>query len=230
MNILLVEDENGLVITLSDRLRNEGFEVDVAEDGEKGFEKASSGTHDLIILDLMLPKKSGLDVCRDLRQKSVNTPILMLTAKGETIDKVLGLKLGADDYLTKPFEVMELLARVEALLRRSPAASNGSSQVSFSFGDVRIDFNRAEITKDDSPVELSAMEFKLLQFLVENRDKVHSRNDLLDAVWGYDAMPNTRTVDVHIAWLRQKLEENPKRPKFIQTVHGLGYKFVSREQ
>ncbi|HUF04534.1 MAG TPA: response regulator transcription factor [Aridibacter sp.] len=230
MRILLIEDEKGLVITLSDRLRNEGFEVDFASDGAKGFEKASSGDHDLIILDLMLPKKSGLDVCRDLRQNSINTPILMLTAKGETIDKVLGLKLGADDYLTKPFEVMELLARVEALLRRSPAASNGASNGSFSFGDVRIDFNRAEITKNDSPIELSAMEFKLLQFLVENRGNVHSRNELLDAVWGYDAMPNTRTVDVHIAWLRQKLEENPKRPRFIQTVHGMGYKFVSSKR
>ncbi|MCO6512533.1 MAG: response regulator transcription factor [Aridibacter famidurans] len=226
MRILLVEDEKGLVITLSDRLRNEGFEVDVADDGEKGFEKAASGSHDLIILDLMLPKKSGLDVCRDLRQNSVNTPILMLTAKGETIDKVLGLKLGADDYLTKPFEVMELLARVEALLRRSPASSNGAAPGGFSFGNVQIDFKRAEVAKNESPVELSAMEFKLLQFLVENRGEVHSRNELLDAVWGYDAMPNTRTVDVHIAWLRQKLEENPKRPKFIQTVHGLGYKFV----
>lgn len=214
------------MITLSDRLRNEGFAVDIARDGAEGFEKASGGEHDLIILDLMLPRKSGLDVCRDLRQNSVNTPILMLTAKGETIDKVLGLKLGADDYLTKPFEVVELLARIEALLRRAPASTNGSQPGSFSFGTVEIDFGRAEVVKGESPIDLSAMEFKLLQFLVENKGTVHSRNDLLDAVWGYDAMPNTRTVDVHIAWLRQKLEENPKRPRYIQTVHGLGYKFV----
>lgn len=215
------------MITLSDRLRNEGFEVDFASDGEEGLAKATSSEFDLIILDLMLPKKSGLDVCRDLRRSSIETPILMLTAKGETIDKVLGLKLGADDYLTKPFEVMELLARVEALLRRSPVHSNGSSNEKYAFGEVEIDFNRAEVLKAESPVDLSAMEFKLLQFLVENRGNVHSRNELLDAVWGYDAMPTTRTVDVHIAWLRQKLEENPKRPRYIQTVHGLGYKFVS---
>jgi len=152
----------------------------------------------------------------------------MLTAKGETIDKVLGLKLGADDYLTKPFEMIELLARIEALLRRAPAQqANGSSLDSFKFGEVSVDFRRAEVIKSSEPVELSAMEFKLLQFLIENRGHVHSRDHLLDEVWGYDAMPSTRTVDVHIAWLRQKLEENPKHPHFIQTVHGLGYKFAS---
>jgi two-component system alkaline phosphatase synthesis response regulator PhoP len=228
MKILLIEDEEGIVITLTDRLQSEGFSVDSRSDGESGYEAALEGRYDLIILDLMLPKKSGLDVCRDLRQNSVATPILMLTAKGETIDKVLGLKLGADDYLTKPFEVMELLARVEALIRRASASSqNGHAVDAYSFGDVRIDFKRAEVVKDDSPVELSAMEFKLLQNLIENKGEVRSRNELLDAVWGYDAIPNTRTVDVHVAWLRQKLEENPRHPRFIQTVHGLGYKFVS---
>jgi two-component system alkaline phosphatase synthesis response regulator PhoP len=174
----------------------------------------------------MLPKKNGLDVCRDLRQKNIATPILMLTAKGETIDKVLGLKLGADDYLTKPFEVIELLARIEALLRRSPQ-SNQSLPDAFRFGDVSIDFKRAEVMKNNRLVELSAIEFKLLQFLIENRGAVHSRDKLLDEVWGYDAMPSTRTVDVHVAWLRQKLETNPKHPQFIQTVHGLGYKFIN---
>lgn len=231
MRILLVEDEEGLVITLTDRLAAEGFEVESATDGESGLQMALEGHYDLILLDVMLPRKGGFDVCRDLRQKSVSTPILMLTAKGETIDKVLGLKLGADDYLTKPFEIIELLARVEALLRRVPAAqANGKEREHYSFGEVRVDFGSAEVLKKDKPVDLSAMEFKLLQFLVENRGSVHSRNELLDAVWGYDAMPNTRTVDVHIAWLRQKLEDNPKRPKFIQTVHGLGYKFASAEQ
>jgi two-component system alkaline phosphatase synthesis response regulator PhoP len=174
----------------------------------------------------MLPKKNGYDVCRDLRQQGNSTPILMLTAKGETIDKVLGLKLGADDYLTKPFEVIELLARIEALMRRSPATANGRGDASFAFGDVSIDFKRAEVLRAAAPLDLSAMEFKLLQFLIENRGTVHSRDALLDAVWGYDAMPTTRTVDVHIAWLRQKLEPNPKHPQYIQTVHGLGYKFV----
>lgn len=230
MRILIIEDEEGLIITLTDRLRNEGFETVSASDGEAGYKLACEQRFDLILLDVMLPKKNGYDVCRDLRQKGVSTPVLMLTAKGETIDKVLGLKLGADDYLTKPFEMIELLARVEALLRRSPAASlNGgaASAEAYRFGNVSIDFKRAEVVKGDSPVELSAMEFKLLQFLIENRGHVHSRDHLLDEVWGYDAMPSTRTVDVHIAWLRQKLEENPKHPHFIQTVHGLGYKFAA---
>ncbi len=224
MKILLVEDEAGLILTLTDRLEAEGFTVKSATDGESGFNIASSESFDLIILDVMLPRKNGYDVCRDLRQKSINTPILMLTAKGETIDKVLGLKLGADDYLTKPFEVIELLARIEALLRRVPQSQKNSPD-SFSFGTVEIDFKRAEVIKNSQPVDLSAMEFKLLQYLIENRGAVHSRNQLLDEVWGYDAMPSTRTVDVHVAWLRQKLEENPKYPQFIQTVHGFGYKF-----
>lgn len=225
MKILLVEDEKGLILTLTDRLASEGFEVVSAEDGERGFELGQTERFDLIILDVMLPKKNGYDVCRDLRQKGIATPVLMLTAKGETIDKVLGLKLGADDYLTKPFEVIELLARIEALLRRAPTR-NGGKPASFRFGNIAVDLRRAEVTKDRQPVELSAMEFKLLQFLIENRGVVHSRDHLLDAVWGYDAMPSTRTVDVHVAWLRQKLEQNPRHPKYIQTVHGLGYKFT----
>lgn len=226
MKVLLVEDERGLILTLTDRFRSEGFDVDVAVDGKAGFEKALGGGYDVIILDVMLPKKNGYDVCRDLRQKGIGTPVLMLTAKGETIDKVLGLKLGADDYLTKPFEVIELLARIEALMRRSPAPTNGRSHDAIRFGEITIDFKRAEVTRGNDPIDLSAMEFKLLQHLIENRGIVHSRDQLLDAVWGYDAMPSTRTVDVHIAWLRQKLESNPKHPHFIQTVHGMGYKFV----
>ena len=213
-------------MTLTDRLVAEGFAVKSAMDGESGLNLALAESFDLIILDVMLPKKNGYDVCRDLRQKSVNTPILMLTAKGEIIDKVLGLKLGADDYLTKPFEVIELLARIEALLRRS-SNINQTSPESFQFGDVSIDFKRAEVSKNSATIELSAMEFKLLQYLIENRGAVHSRDKLLDEVWGYDAMPSTRTVDVHVAWLRQKLEENPRHPQFIQTVHGFGYKFVA---
>lgn len=226
MRVLLIEDEEGLIITLTDRLVSEGFSVTSAADGKTGLDLAMNEDFDLILLDVMLPKKNGYDVCRDLRQKGINTPILMLTAKGETIDKVLGLKLGADDYLTKPFEVMELMARIEALLRRSPQIDNGYSGEAFHFGTVAIDFKRAEVTKSATTVDLSAMEFKLLQFLIENRGLVHSRDHLLNAVWGYDAMPTTRTVDVHIAWLRQKLEVNPRHPHFIQTVHGFGYKFV----
>src|SRR6476620_11017917 len=226
MKVLLVEDEQGLILTLTDRLRSEGFVVESATDGKSGFEKAVSGDYDLLVLDVMLPKKNGYDVCRDLRQRGIATPVLMLTAKGETIDKVLGLKLGADDYLTKPFEVIELLARVEALLRRRPTQTNGHSIDAYKFGPVAVDFKRAEVTRSGESVELSAMEFKLLQYLIENRGTVHSRDNLLDAVWGYDAMPTTRTVDVHVAWLRQKLEENPRHPRYIQTVHGMGYKLV----
>ena len=163
MKILLVEDEKGLILTLTDRLQSEGFEVVSAEDGQTGLELALADGIDLIILDVMLPKKNGYDVCRDLRQQGVQTPVLMLTAKGETIDKVLGLKLGADDYLTKPFEVMELLARVEALLRRSPAAQNGRPKEIVRFGDIAVDFRKAEVIKDGKSLELSALEFKLLQ-------------------------------------------------------------------
>ena len=224
LKILLIEDEAGLILTLTDRLESENFIVQSATDGESGWRSALSKNFDLIILDVMLPKKNGLDVCRDLRRKNVTTPILMLTAKGETLDKVLGLKLGADDYLTKPFEMIELLARIESLLRRSPSPNNSAEF--FCFGGVTINFKRAEVTKNNVPVELSAMEFKLLQFLIENGGAVHSRDRLLDEVWGYDAMPSTRTVDVHVAWLRQKLEDNPKYPQFIQTVHGFGYKFT----
>ena len=226
MKVLLVEDEQGLILTLTDRLRSEGFEVESAADGKLGFEKALTARHDLIILDVMLPTKKGFDVCRDLRQQGIGTPILMLTARGETIDKVLGLKLGADDYLTKPFEVIELLARVEALLRRSPVNPRGHASDAYLFGDVTVDFKRAEVKRSNKPLDLSAMEFKLLHYLIEHRGIVHSRDELLDAVWGYDAMPSTRTVDVHVAWLRQKLERNPRHPQFIQTVHGLGYKFA----
>ncbi|HYP50582.1 MAG TPA: response regulator transcription factor [Pyrinomonadaceae bacterium] len=226
MKVLLVEDEPGLILTLTDRLESEGFAVETAPDGESGERQAISGGFDLIILDVMLPKKNGLDVCRDLRRQNVTTPILMLTARGETIDKVLGLKLGADDYLTKPFEVLELLARIEALLRRSPQKNQNNQPETYNFGSISIDFRRAEVRKDGLPVELSALEFKLLQHLIEHRGKMLSRDELLDEVWGYDATPTTRTVDVHIAWLRQKLEPNPRRPQYIITVHGLGYKFT----
>jgi len=223
--ILLVEDEPGLVLTLTDRLSSEGYAVETASDGEAGFERALAAPFDLIILDVMLPRKNGFDVCRDLRQKNVQTPVLMLTARGQVVDKVVGLKLGADDYVTKPFELLELLARIEALLRRAPSASAAAPDT-YQFGPVRIDFRRAEVDREGQPVELSSLEFKLLHYLIEHRGNVISRDTLLDEVWGYDAMPSTRTVDVHVAWLRQKLEPNPRHPQFILTVHGLGYKFA----
>jgi two-component system, OmpR family, alkaline phosphatase synthesis response regulator PhoP len=223
--ILLVEDELGLRMTLGDRLSSEGYEVDTASDGEDGLRQASGGDFDLIVLDLMLPKKSGLDICRDLRQQGLETPILMLTARDQMVDKVLGLKIGADDYLTKPFEMLELLARVEALLRRAsrPAASMAAV---YQFGVIRVDFRSTEMLRNGKVVPLSAKEFQLLRYFIENRGATLSRERLLQEVWGYASTPHTRTVDVHIAWLRQKLEEDPKHPRWIVTVHKLGYRFA----
>jgi two-component system alkaline phosphatase synthesis response regulator PhoP len=229
--ILLVEDEPGLLMTLTDRLLSEGFAVETATDGEMGLARALAETFDLIILDVGLPRKNGFDVCRDLRQRSVGVPVIMLTARGQVVDKVVGLKIGADDYVTKPFEMMELLARIEALLRRVPQASGAAGETTaatdvYQFGVIHADFRRAEVTREGVPLELSAREFKLLRYLVEHRGATISRDELLNEVWGYNAMPSTRTVDVHIAWLRQKLEPNPHYPQFILTIHGLGYKFV----
>jgi two-component system alkaline phosphatase synthesis response regulator PhoP len=223
--VLLVEDEPGLRLTLSDRLVSEGYAVDAVADGEAGLAGASSGAYDLIVLDVMLPKMNGLDVCREVRQRGVTTPILMLTAKGQVVDKVVGLKLGADDYLTKPFEAIELMARLEALLRRRSSSPQAGGE-SYRFGDVVVDFRRTEVTRGGRALDLSAREFKLLRHFIEHRGATLSRDQLLTDVWGYDEMPMTRTVDVHVAGLRQKIEGNPKSPEFILTVHGLGYKFA----
>jgi two-component system alkaline phosphatase synthesis response regulator PhoP len=225
MKLLLVEDEPGLVMTLTDRLLAEGYEVESVGEAPAALDVASSGTYDAILLDVMLPGGNGFDVCRALRQRGIQTPILMLTARGQVVDRVVGLKLGADDYLVKPFEMAELLARVEALLRRAPSAS--TSPDACRFGDVTVDFRRAEVTKAGRRVGLSAREFKLLRYFVEHRGAALSRDELLNEVWGYNSMPSTRTVDVHVAWLRQKLETNPRHPQHLLTVHGLGYKFVS---
>jgi two-component system alkaline phosphatase synthesis response regulator PhoP len=222
--ILLVEDEAGLRLTLQDRLRSEGYAVETAADGQQGLEKALQGQFSLILLDLMLPKKSGFDVCGELRQAGVATPVLMLTARGQTMDKVLGLKIGADDYLTKPFEMAELLARVEALLRRSAASTRVSS--AYSFGAVRVDFRSTEVHRDGEVLALSAKEFQLLRYFIEHSGETLSREKLLHEVWGYQSTPSTRTVDVHVAWLRQKLEDDVRRPQWIVTVHGMGYKFM----
>lgn len=225
--ILLVEDEAGLVMTIKDRLEEERYDVDSATDGDQGYQKASNDDYDLIILDLMLPKKGGLDICRDLRQNSIQTPIIMLTAKGQVIDKVLGLKLGADDYMQKPFEMMELLARVEVQLRKQKKKEEKNSQNEYTFGNVHIDFKKMKVVRNGDELSLSAKEFQLLKFLVENEEGILTRDQLLNQVWGYDALPSTRTVDVHIAWLRQKLEEDSRYPKHILTVHGFGYRFLS---
>ena len=223
--ILLVEDEPSLVLTLTDRLVAEGYRVESVGDGNRALEVASTESFDLVLLDVMLPGKNGFDVCRDLRQRGVNVPVLMLTARSQVVDRVVGLKLGADDYLTKPFEMIELVARVEALFRRSRAPAAPSAGT-FVFGDVRVDFRRAEVTKGDEPVSLSGLEWKLLCYFIEHRGSLLSREELLEKVWGYTVMPMTRTVDVHVASLRQKVERNPGVPEHVLTVHRLGYRFT----
>jgi two-component system, OmpR family, alkaline phosphatase synthesis response regulator PhoP len=173
---------------------------------------------------VMLPRINGLDVLRELRKRGIETPVIMLTAKGQIADKVVGLKLGADDYVTKPFEMMELLARIEAKLRRAPLTPHPTE--GYQFGEVRVDFRRAEVTRAGAPLELSAREFQLLKYFIEHRGATLTREELLNEVWGYNAMPSTRTVDVHVAWLRQKIEPNSRHPQYILTVHGMGYKFA----
>lgn len=227
--ILLVEDEPGLVLTLTDRLQAEEYHVTHEGNGLLALERAKREPFDLMILDVMLPGKNGFDILRDLRMAQVKTPVLMLTARGDLTDKVVGLKLGADDYLAKPFETLELLARIEAILRRTGAAVQkhaDSGTQPLVFGDVEVWLTKAEIHRGGRPVELSAKEFHLLRYLLLHPHVPHSREQLLNEVWGYDSTPTTRTVDVHIAWLRQKLEANAARPQFILTVHGMGYKFV----
>lgn len=222
-NILLIEDEQALQATLSVRLRGEGYVVDTASDGVGGFEKATSLPFDLIILDVMLPDRSGFDVCRDIRQAGLATPILFLTARHQTTDKVIGLKLGADDYVTKPFKAAELVARIEALLRRVPIRSG---QGVHQFGSLHINIRRSEVTRAGKPIYLSAREFQLLRYMIERSGCTIPRGELLRSVWGYDESTLTRTVDMHVASLREKLEENPKHPELIVTVAGVGYKFL----
>ena len=222
--ILIIEDEPGIVMTLTDRLVREAYTVEHSADGESGLERATREPFDLVLLDVMLPRLGGFDVMRELRRRGIETPVIMLTARGQVVDKVVGLKLGADDYVTKPFEMVELLARIEAKLRRVPTAVHPSE--GHQFGDIRMDFRKAEITKSGAPLDLSAREFQLLRYFVEHRGATLSREELLNEVWGYNSTPTTRTVDVHVAWLRQKIEPNPRHPQFILTVHGLGYKFA----
>ncbi len=223
--VLIVEDEAGLRLTLTDRLGSEGYSVETASDGESGLARATHDGYDLIVLDVMLPRMNGFDVCREVRRRGVTTPILMLTARGQVVDKVVGLKLGADDYLTKPFETIELMARLEALLRRAPGPAPPGGD-GYRFGDVAVDFRTLEVMRGGVALDLSAREFKLLRHFIAHRGATLSRDQLLADVWGYDETPLTRTVDVHVAGLRQKIEVNPKAPAYIVTVHGLGYKFV----
>jgi two-component system, OmpR family, alkaline phosphatase synthesis response regulator PhoP len=224
LRILLVEDEPGLVLTVSDLLTAEGYEVETAADGETGLAKAAAGKFHLVILDVMLPRKSGFDICRELRQRGVDVAIIMLTAKTQVVDRVVGLKLGADDYLTKPFDPSELLARVEALLRRVRQEKRIPVQT-FKFGDVEVDFERAEVLKGGRQLSLASKELQLLRYLVDHRGRVVPREELLQNVWEYAGDVSSRTIDVHVAWLRQKLEDNPQLPKHIHTIGGMGYRF-----
>jgi len=223
--ILLIEDEPGLVITLTDLFRADGYVVETASDGETGLRRALTRGHSVIVLDVMLPKKNGFEVCRELRRAGVDSAILMLTAKTLVGDRVTGLRLGADDYLPKPFDPSELLARIEALIRRVEKRNRAPAK-SFSFDDVEIDFERAEVSRAGRRISLAAKELQLLEYLVLHRDRVLPREEILQKVWQYDSEVNSRTVDVHVAWLRQKLD-NPQSPRHIQTVRGKGYKFIS---
>lgn len=224
LKILIIEDEPDMVLGLRDNLEYEGFEVLAANDGEAGLQCALNERPDLILLDVMLPKLSGLDVCRSLRRQGIETPIIMLTARGQEIDKVVGLELGADDYVTKPFGLRELLARVRAHLRR--ATKRLTSDETWRFGDLEVDFRKYQALKCGKPLEMSAREFELLKYFSQHRGETITRDQLLDEVWGYNNFPLTRTVDNHIARLRQKIEANPADPQFIITVHRVGYKFL----
>jgi DNA-binding response OmpR family regulator len=222
--ILIVEDQKDMVTGLVFNLEAQGHKVSAAYDGEAGLSSAEREKPDLIVLDIMLPKKDGFEVCRELRRKGHDVPILMLTARREEADKVLGLEIGADDYLTKPFGLSEFLARVRALLRRG--SGKDVQLENCRFGTVEVDFKNYRASKDGGPVNLTQREFEMMKLFVKNRDKVISRNRFLNEIWGYDRFPTTRTVDAHIASLRQKLETDPEHPRFIVTAHGLGYKFI----
>jgi DNA-binding response OmpR family regulator len=221
--ILIVEDDPAMSVALRDGFEFEKYHVEMAADGEQGLRLAGRGDHDLMILDVMLPKKSGLDVCKELRGNGSRTPIIMLTARGQEIDKIVGLKLGADDYVTKPFSFIELLARVEAVLRRVKRTAPTDEYV---FGDVKLDFRTYQATKTGEMLELTPREFRILRFFIDHVDEVVSRESLLNHVWGYDSAAFTRTVDTHMARLRQKIESVPAEPRHFITVHRVGYKFV----
>ncbi len=224
VKILIVEDEPNMVAGLRDNFEYEGYDVLTAMDGSEGLKRALVDSPDLVVLDVMMPKMSGLDVCKQLKAKRPSIPIIMLTARGQEVDKVVGLKLGADDYVTKPFSIRELLARVKAVLRR--ARTLPQDQDRYSFQDVEVNLRTYQVLRKGKPVEFSAKEFELLKYFLCHRGETLDRERLLGDVWGYDHYPTTRTVDAHIVHLRQKLELNPEKPRLILTVHGVGYKFV----
>lgn len=223
--ILLVEDEAAFAVGTIDRLESEGYTVEWARTGPAGYQRALAGGFDLVVLDVMLPGKNGFDICRDLRREGMNTPVLMLTARGEVVDRVVGLKLGADDYVLKNCEPVELMARIEALLRRSGGgAVLGVDRAEF--GDLRIDLRKHEVTRAGTPVTLSPVEFRLLEYLLERRGSVVTREELLENVWNLSGDTLSRTVDVHVAALRKKVEADPRYPRFLVTVKGTGYKLA----
>jgi Response regulators consisting of a CheY-like receiver domain and a winged-helix DNA-binding domain len=222
--ILVVDDEEHIIELIKFNLESLGYKVITASNGIDAVKLAKEELPNLILLDLMLPGKDGYDVCKDIRKEApmANIPIIMITAKGEELDKILGLELGADDYITKPFSVRELLARVKAVLRRTAAVVN---EQNYKFGDISIDFQKHEILKNDEKLDLTLKEFELLEMLVKNKGRVMTRDFLLDKIWGYEYIGETRTVDVHIRHLRQKIEEDDKKPRYIETIRGIGYRF-----
>lgn len=226
-SILIVEDEPSMRLGLSDNLQFEGFEVDEAVDGEEGLSKILNGNYDLIVLDVMMPRKSGFEVCKEVRKQGIETPIILLTARGEELDKVRGLEWGADDYITKPFGLGELMARIKAVLRRSKRNSSEQPSEPITIGQLQVDFDSfTATTSSGDSLKLSHREFEVLQYLYLHRNQVVSRDELLENVWGYDNTPTTRTVDNFIARLRQKVETQPESPTIILTVHGIGYKML----
>jgi DNA-binding response OmpR family regulator len=222
--ILIIEDEPDMVLGLKDNFEFEGYEVITAPDGATGLERARAHKPDLVILDIMLPKLSGLEVCKALRSEGLEVPIIMLTARGQEIDKVVGLELGADDYVTKPFSIREVLARVRAILRRTEGGKKRLAR--YRFADVELDFETYAATKSGAPLDLSPREFDLLRYLIERKGETVTRDSLLEDVWGYESYPSTRTVDTHIAKLRAKIGDSGVEPRYILTIHGSGYKFV----
>lgn len=224
--ILVIEDEPQMRLGLRDNLELEGYEVETAVDGDEGLQKAAGFAPDLVILDVMLPKKNGFDVCRDLRARAITTPIVMLTARSAETDKVLGLELGADDYVTKPFSITELLARVRAVLRRTGTGVAKPAADAISIGDIEIDFKLHQARRGTVRIEFTAREFDLLRYFVQHTGQVVTREQILNEVWGYEEFPTTRTIDNFVAKLRQKIETSPHAPEHILTIHGSGYKFV----
>jgi DNA-binding response OmpR family regulator len=222
--ILIIEDDPAIRAGLKETFATEGYSVSEADTGTKGFELASNNNFDLIILDLILPGKDGIEICKDLRSDGVKTPIIMVTSRKEEIDKILGLEIGADDYVTKPFSIRELLARVKALIRRSTYEPGDIEEVAFA--NLKIDFKKQEMLKGENPVRLSATEYRILHYFIDHEGEVISRDKFLDEVWGYDSYPTTRTVDNYILSLRKKIEDDPAKPKHLLTIHKVGYKFV----